>query len=95
MTTQGTIDVVRNARPQLALTGDWQQFRWPLRGEAPAVRSSAGRYRLDGDRPYRIDGEGDLSVATFAPMPFKATLRDNSPDLMTFTVLISSPTRPV
>jgi translocation and assembly module TamB len=68
ISTTGTVDVMKDSRPMLTLAGDWRDFRWPLRGGAPIVRSNKGRYTLEGDRPYRIVADGDFTAADMAPM---------------------------
>ena len=40
----GTIAIVDNG-PRLDLMGSWEQFRWPLTGRDPVVRSAAGTSR--------------------------------------------------
>ena len=44
----GTIAVVDHG-PRLDLKGSWEQFRWPLPGRDPVVRSAAGTFTLAGD----------------------------------------------
>ncbi|MEN9705705.1 MAG: hypothetical protein RLZZ393_1584 [Pseudomonadota bacterium] len=68
LTTRGTVDVLPGKRPLLALDGTWQEFRWPLRGADPVIRSKDGRYQLAGDRPWRLEASGDMDLGSFAPM---------------------------
>ena len=72
-TTSGTIDVVAGGRPQLKLAGNWKDFRWPLRGAAPPVRSASGTFTLRGDKPYAVDGEGVFNAADLPTMQAKAS----------------------
>ena len=73
VTTHGTIDIVTGHRPLLALAGDWRDFRWPLRGAAPPVRSAAGHFTLQGDRPYRVEAEGAFNAADLPSMQANAS----------------------
>ena len=67
-TGAGTIAIVDNG-PRLDLSGRWEQFRWPLIGREPPVRSAAGTFTLQGVLPYRVHVTGDLRAAALAPMP--------------------------
>lgn len=69
-TGSGTIEVVANG-PRLALKGDWKNFRWPLVGRDPPLRSAAGTYELEGVWPYNLRGAGTLAVQDLQPMPFE------------------------
>jgi translocation and assembly module TamB len=55
----GTIAIVEHG-PRLDLKGEWSDFRWPLAGRNPAVRSAAGTFALTGVMPYsvRVSGRG-------------------------------------
>jgi len=64
----GTIAILDNG-PRLALEGSWSEFRWPLLGREPAVRSAAGSYTISGVLPYRVHLRGSASSAGLAPMP--------------------------
>jgi translocation and assembly module TamB len=64
----GTIAIVDNG-PRLDLSGRWEQFRWPLVGREPAVRSASGTFTLQGVLPYRVHVSGDVRAAALAPMP--------------------------
>lgn len=66
--TRGTIDIVSAGRPQLNLSGDWQDFRWPLRGPSPVVRSASGHFMLRGDKPYQVDGAGEFRALDLPSM---------------------------
>ncbi len=66
--TRGTIDLIVGQRPLLDLSGDWKDFRWPLRGADPPVRSAQGHFTLRGDKPYRVDGEGEFRAADLPAM---------------------------
>ncbi|HEY1491024.1 MAG TPA: translocation/assembly module TamB domain-containing protein, partial [Steroidobacteraceae bacterium] len=67
-TGAGTIAIVDNG-PRLDLSGRWEQFRWPLVGRDPPVRSAAGTFTLQGELPYRVHVTGDVRAATLAPLP--------------------------
>ena len=73
LSTQGTVDVLPQRRPLLDLSGSWQDFRWPLRGAEAPVKSRSGRYRMQGDKPWRLEAEGDLGITGLAQMPAKAS----------------------
>ena len=64
----GTIAIVENG-PRLDLSGRWEEFRWPLVGRDPPVRSAAGTFTLQGVLPYRVHVVGDVRAATLAAMP--------------------------
>ena len=67
-TGAGTIAIVDNG-PRLDLSGRWEQFRWPLVGREPPVRSAAGTFTLQGVLPYRVHVTGDVRAAALAPLP--------------------------
>ena len=64
----GTIAVVEHG-PRLELSGDWDNFRWPLLGRDPAVRSSAGAFTLSGIFPYRVHLTGKAIAANLPEVP--------------------------
>ena len=64
--TAGTVTLEPGQHPRLALAGTWKDFRWPIKGGAPVVRSPQGRYTLAGAGPYDITSEGRIE-ATGAP----------------------------
>lgn len=64
----GTIAVVEHG-PRLDLKGSWNEFRWPLTGRDPAVRSGAGTFALEGIMPYRVHLTGDLRTVDLPVMP--------------------------
>jgi len=68
----GTIAVVEHG-PRLELKGAWSDFRWPLLGRDPPVRSAAGSFELSGIMPYRVHVAGELRAADLAPMPVDLT----------------------
>lgn len=78
-TGSGTIEVVAHG-PRLDLQGSWSEFRWPLIGREPPVRSSAGTFSLEGLMPYRVHLAGDLRAANLPVMPVElsGTLDKNS-----------------
>jgi translocation and assembly module TamB len=57
---------------QLALAGNWQDFRWPLAQRDGPVASPRGTFSLAGDWPYRLQGEGQLRIAGLAAMTARA-----------------------
>ena len=61
----GTFTLVPNG-PRLDLSGSWQDFRWPLVGGEPALRSAAGTFTLAGVLPYQVHLEGSASAAGLA-----------------------------
>ncbi len=67
-TGAGTIAIVDNG-PRLDLSGRWEQFRWPLVGREPPLRSAAGTFTLQGVLPYRVHVTGDVRAAALAPVP--------------------------
>jgi len=62
----GTIALVEHG-PRLELSGTWTDFRWPLVGRDPAVRSAAGSFTLSGVLPYTEDDEDEDDAV--APYP--------------------------
>jgi translocation and assembly module TamB len=64
----GTITVVEHG-PRLELSGDWDNFRWPLAGHDPAVRSSAGAFTISGILPYRVHLTGKAIAASLPEVP--------------------------
>jgi translocation and assembly module TamB len=64
----GTIAVVDHG-PRLDLKGSWEQFRWPLPGRDPVVRSAAGTFTLEGILPYRVHVDGDMRALDLPSMP--------------------------
>ena len=64
----GTIAVVEHG-PRLDLKGSWNDFRWPLAGREPALRSASGSYSLQGVMPYRVHITGDFRAADLPVMP--------------------------
>jgi translocation and assembly module TamB len=64
----GTITVVDNG-PRLELSGDWDDFRWPLTGRDPPVRSAAGAFTLSGILPYTVHVVGKARAAGLEEMP--------------------------
>ncbi|HYB33430.1 MAG TPA: translocation/assembly module TamB domain-containing protein [Steroidobacteraceae bacterium] len=64
----GTIAIVDNG-PRLDLSGDWDDFRWPLTGREIAVRSAAGAFTLAGVLPYTVHLTGSARAADLPVMP--------------------------
>jgi translocation and assembly module TamB len=67
----GTIAIVDHG-PRLDLKGGWSDFRWPLVGREPAVRSASGTYTLTGTLPYRVHVSGRGSAAGLPEMTVDA-----------------------
>jgi translocation and assembly module TamB len=70
----GTIAIVDNG-PRLNLKGSWTEFRWPLTGRDPGVRSASGTFTLEGVLPYGVHVTGDAHVAQLPVMPVDVTGR--------------------
>ena len=68
----GTIAIVDNG-PRLDLKGSWNEFRWPLAGRDPGVRSAGGTFTLEGVLPYNVHVIGDAHVAQLPVMPVDVT----------------------
>ena len=72
----GDIGIVPNG-PRLGLAGRWQDFRWPLSGAEPVVRSAEGSFRLGDVWPYALQLEGPVEPVPLgiAPLPLKMSGR--------------------
>ena len=72
----GDIGIVPNG-PRLGLAGTWQDFRWPLAGAEPVVRSAAGAFRLGDVWPYALQLEGPVEPVPLGipPLPMKMSGR--------------------
>ena len=70
----GTIAILDNG-PRLDLKGSWSEFRWPLAGREPGVRSASGTFTLEGVLPYNVHVTGDARVAQLPVMPVDITGR--------------------
>ena len=70
----GTIAMVDNG-PRLDLKGTWSEFRWPLAGRDPALRSASGTFTLEGVLPYNVHVVGDAHVAPLPLVPVDVTGR--------------------
>ncbi|MGH8267680.1 MAG: translocation/assembly module TamB domain-containing protein, partial [Steroidobacteraceae bacterium] len=68
----GTIAIVAGG-PRLDLRGSWENFRWPLTGRDPAVRSAAGSFSLAGVLPYRVHVQGSARAADLPQMPLEVS----------------------
>jgi autotransporter translocation and assembly factor TamB len=68
----GDVGLVANG-PKLGLAGRWQDFRWPLAGAEPVVRSAEGRFRLGDVWPYVLQLEGPVEPVPLGlpPLPLK------------------------
>ena len=55
--------------PRLDLSGSVSDFRWPLVGRDPALRSASGSFTLAGLLPYRVRLSGSARVADLPLMP--------------------------
>jgi translocation and assembly module TamB len=72
VTAAGTIAIVEHG-PRLDLKGEWSDFRWPLAGRDPAVRSPAGAFTLSGLLPYQVQLRGRGRAAELPEMTLEAT----------------------
>jgi translocation and assembly module TamB len=68
---QGTVTIATGG-PQLELSGDWSQFRWPLARAQPVVSSDSGHYTLSGQRLFDIHFDGPLRSPVLPPMTILA-----------------------
>jgi translocation and assembly module TamB len=59
LSVTGTVQVV-DGGPALDLAGEWTDFRWPLGAAKPAFTSPRGSARLQGTRPWKVEGQGDV-----------------------------------
>ncbi len=59
--------------PRLDLSGSVSDFRWPLAGRDPALRSASGSFTLAGVLPYRVRVSGSARVADLPLMPAEVT----------------------
>jgi translocation and assembly module TamB len=66
--TRGDIELVPEQEPRLALQGDWRNFRWPLGDASPPVRSSAGRFAIEGSLPYSVQADATVEPAGLPPV---------------------------
>ncbi|MCX7035109.1 MAG: translocation/assembly module TamB domain-containing protein [Proteobacteria bacterium] len=57
---QGVVHVPVGQRMEFVLNGDWQQLRYPLQAGGALLRSTAGRFSLEGSNPWRVQVDGDL-----------------------------------
>ena len=71
-TAAGTIAIVEHG-PRLDLKGEWSDFRWPLAGRDPVVRSPAGAFTLSGLLPYQVQLRGRGRAAELPEMTLEAT----------------------
>jgi len=58
----GTFAIVPNG-PRLNLSGSWEDFRWPLVGPEPLIKSAAGTFTLEGLLPYKVHVQAAASAA--------------------------------
>lgn len=65
--TSGTV-TFEDVGPTLALSGRWQNFRWPLIGDDTALQSERGLFTLEGVGNYDIRTEAALRIGTLPPM---------------------------
>ncbi len=66
----GDVDIVAGG-PRLALSGEWTRFRWPLAANAPAFTSASGNFKLAGQKPWQVEGDGLVSAMTWQDLPGK------------------------
>ncbi|HVN46378.1 MAG TPA: translocation/assembly module TamB domain-containing protein [Steroidobacteraceae bacterium] len=67
----GTIAIVENG-PRLDLKGEWTDFRWPLSGREPALRSAAASFTIAGVLPYQVHISGRGRAAGLPEMTLDA-----------------------
>jgi translocation and assembly module TamB len=66
----GNIRFDEGSEPRIDLAGQWQDFRWPLPDREAAARSPAGRFTLQGIRPYAVEASGTvMPPGDLAPLP--------------------------
>lgn len=65
--TSGTV-IFEESGPALALSGRWQNFRWPLLGNDIALQSDRGLFTLEGLGNYDIRTEASLQIGVLPPM---------------------------
>ena len=68
----GTIAMIEHG-PRLDLKGEWSNFRWPLVGREPAVRSAAASFSLAGVLPYSVHVKGRGRAAELPEMTVDAS----------------------
>ena len=68
----GTSAIVEHG-PRLDLKGEWSDFRWPLAGHDPAVRSPAAAFTLSGVLPYQVQLRGRGRAAELPEMTLEAS----------------------
>ena len=69
----GTFTIVPNG-PWLDLTGQWDNFRWPLTARDPAVRSASGTFTLQGQLPaYHVHAQGTASAGDYTASSVEVT----------------------
>ncbi len=68
----GTIAILDNG-PRLDLKGEWSDFRWPLTGRDPAVRSAAASFAISGIVPYQVHILGRGRAADLPEMTLEAS----------------------
>ncbi len=64
----GDIGIVPNG-PRLDSRDGGPEFRWPLAGAEPAVRSAAGAFRLGDVWPYALQLEGPVEPVPLGLAP--------------------------
>jgi translocation and assembly module TamB len=65
----GTFDFVQSRQPRLDLSGDWDDFRWPLAGRDVALSSAFGSFTLKGVLPYAVHFAGRARAGDLPEMP--------------------------
>ena len=68
----GTFTIIDHG-PRLDLGGSWSDFRWPLVGRDPAVRSAEGAFVLSGVLPYEVRVSGRARAAELPEMTVELT----------------------
>jgi translocation and assembly module TamB len=71
----GTFAIVPDGPPRLDLSGSWDNFRWPLTGQEPFIKSAAGSFTLEGLLPYKVHAQGSASAAGLSARALEVTGR--------------------
>lgn len=70
-TVRGTVDFI-DGGPRIAIGGRWTTLQWPLMATKPAFTSAQGQYTLEGNKPWQVTAQGEISAAGLAGAPASA-----------------------